>query len=434
MTSDSRPANRLAGATSPYLLQHAHNPVDWYPWGEEALARARAEDKPILLSIGYSACHWCHVMERESFEDEDIAALMNEHFVLRQGGPRGAARPRRHLHGGHPGHEPGPGRLADDGVPDPGAGAVLRRHLLPARGPLRPARASRTLLERIAELWQTRPRRAARRRRAEVAALPAARARARARAASVGEAELRAAPRPARPRLRRALRRLRPRAQVPALRRRCRSSCAATGASATSGRWRWCARRWTRWRAAGCTTRSAAASTATPWTSAGWCPTSRRCSTTTRCWRARTWRATRSPATPSTARIATEILDYVLREMTVARGRLLLRHRRRLRGRGGQVLRLDARGGPRRRWATRRTARRFCAYYDITRARQLGGHRASPTRRAPGPRVAKSPGRRAPDELEARWPPPRARLYEARLKRVPPGARRQGAHGLERPR
>jgi uncharacterized protein len=81
MTSDPRPSNRLAGATSPYLLQHAHNPVDWYPWGEEALARARAEDKPILLSIGYSACHWCHVMERESFENDDIAALMNRHFV-----------------------------------------------------------------------------------------------------------------------------------------------------------------------------------------------------------------------------------------------------------------------------------------------------------------------------------------------------------------
>jgi hypothetical protein len=73
--------NRLAGETSPYLLQHAHNPVDWYPWGEEALARSRAEDKPILLSIGYSACHWCHVMERESFENEEIARLMNENFV-----------------------------------------------------------------------------------------------------------------------------------------------------------------------------------------------------------------------------------------------------------------------------------------------------------------------------------------------------------------
>jgi len=75
------PANRLAGETSPYLLQHARNPVDWFPWGPEALARARAEDRPIFLSIGYSACHWCHVMERESFENDSIAALMNERFV-----------------------------------------------------------------------------------------------------------------------------------------------------------------------------------------------------------------------------------------------------------------------------------------------------------------------------------------------------------------
>jgi uncharacterized protein len=74
-------SNRLARETSPYLLQHAHNPVDWYPWGEEALARARAEDKPILLSVGYSACHWCHVMEHESFENPDIAAVMNRYFV-----------------------------------------------------------------------------------------------------------------------------------------------------------------------------------------------------------------------------------------------------------------------------------------------------------------------------------------------------------------
>jgi uncharacterized protein YyaL (SSP411 family) len=74
-------ANRLANETSPYLLQHAHNPVDWYPWGDEAFARARAEDKPLFLSIGYSACHWCHVMERESFENEELAAILNEKFV-----------------------------------------------------------------------------------------------------------------------------------------------------------------------------------------------------------------------------------------------------------------------------------------------------------------------------------------------------------------
>src|SRR4026209_2380294 len=73
--------NRLAQEKSPYLLQHAHNPVDWYPWGEEAFAKARREKKPIFLSIGYSTCHWCHVMERESFENEEIAAFMNSRFV-----------------------------------------------------------------------------------------------------------------------------------------------------------------------------------------------------------------------------------------------------------------------------------------------------------------------------------------------------------------
>jgi uncharacterized protein len=80
-TQGDRRANRLAGETSPYLLQHAYNPVDWYPWGPEALERARDEGKPILLSIGYAACHWCHVMERESFENDSIAELMNANFV-----------------------------------------------------------------------------------------------------------------------------------------------------------------------------------------------------------------------------------------------------------------------------------------------------------------------------------------------------------------
>src|SRR5260221_4284133 len=73
--------NRLIHETSPYLLQHAHNPVDWYAWGEEALTKAKDENKPILVSIGYAACHWCHVMERESFEDETTASIMNDHFV-----------------------------------------------------------------------------------------------------------------------------------------------------------------------------------------------------------------------------------------------------------------------------------------------------------------------------------------------------------------
>src|SRR3954471_21685365 len=73
--------NRLIHETSPYLLQHAHNPVDWYPWSEEAFEKAKKEDKPVLVSIGYSACHWCHVMERESFENPEVAALMNQNFI-----------------------------------------------------------------------------------------------------------------------------------------------------------------------------------------------------------------------------------------------------------------------------------------------------------------------------------------------------------------
>ena len=81
MSENPKHTNRLINETSPYLLQHAHNPVDWHPWGEEALERARREDKPILLSVGYAACHWCHVMEHESFENEQIAAVMNEHFI-----------------------------------------------------------------------------------------------------------------------------------------------------------------------------------------------------------------------------------------------------------------------------------------------------------------------------------------------------------------
>src|SRR5712664_4013123 len=79
--SRARFTNRLSLETSPYLLQHAHNPVDWYPWGEAAFEAARAQNKPIFLSVGYSTCYWCHVMERESFENETVAALMNEKFI-----------------------------------------------------------------------------------------------------------------------------------------------------------------------------------------------------------------------------------------------------------------------------------------------------------------------------------------------------------------
>ncbi len=81
MSEKKSEPNRLIESTSPYLLQHAHNPVDWYPWGEEALAKAKELDRPIFLSVGYSSCHWCHVMERESFESPEIAKVMNANFI-----------------------------------------------------------------------------------------------------------------------------------------------------------------------------------------------------------------------------------------------------------------------------------------------------------------------------------------------------------------
>ncbi|KAF3853200.1 hypothetical protein F7725_013888 [Dissostichus mawsoni] len=81
MASAHKHTNRLSLERSPYLLQHAHNPVDWYPWGKEAFDKAKSEDKPIFLSVGYSTCHWCHVMERESFEDEEIGKILSDNFV-----------------------------------------------------------------------------------------------------------------------------------------------------------------------------------------------------------------------------------------------------------------------------------------------------------------------------------------------------------------
>ena len=296
--NDPRPANRLAGTTSPYLLQHAHNPVDWYPGARRRWQRARAEDKPILLSIGYSACHWCHVMERESFENDEHRRADERALRLRQGGPRGAARPRRHLHGRHAGHEPRAGRLADDGVPHAGAGAVLRGHLFPARRPLRPARLPHAARRASPTLWKD-DRQRLRAQAAELVAAPARRARGPRPAGRVGRAAA------AQARSRSSARDFDERwggfgraPKFPPSGALSAAAARATGASATSRRWRWRARRWTRWRAAACTTRSAAASTATRWTSAGWCRTSRRCCTTTRCSRASTSRASRSRGEP----------------------------------------------------------------------------------------------------------------------------------------
>ncbi len=253
-------SNRLASETSPYLLQHAENPVDWYPWGEEALGRARSESKPILVSIGYAACHWCHVMERESFEDHEVAALMNEHFVCikvdREERPDVDAIYMDAVQamtgrGGWPLNA----FLTPEGVPFY-AGTYWPpepRHGMPAWS---------QVLTGVAEAWRDQ--------RAEIeetgrrilprlagaAALPPDGGRVRPRRA-------RRRRRDAAARLRRRARRLldRPRRSSPPPRRS--SSCSA----AASARWR--CTRCARWRRARCTTRSAAASRATRSTRAG---------------------------------------------------------------------------------------------------------------------------------------------------------------------
>ena len=133
-----RVPNALAAETSPYLRQHSENPVDWLPWGPVALTRAVAEDKPLLVSIGYSSCHWCHVMERESFENPRTAALMNELFVCvkvdREERPDVDALYMEAVQS-----DDRPRRLAAERIPHARAAAVLRRHLLPARAPSRDA-------------------------------------------------------------------------------------------------------------------------------------------------------------------------------------------------------------------------------------------------------------------------------------------------------
>ena len=127
----SRRPNRLVHETSPYLQQHAYNPVDWYPWGPEALEAAAKLDRPIFLSIGYSACHWCHVMEHESFENAAIAELMNEHFInIKVDREERPDLDQIYMSAVTATHRPR--RLADVGLSHAEARTVLRRHLLAA--------------------------------------------------------------------------------------------------------------------------------------------------------------------------------------------------------------------------------------------------------------------------------------------------------------
>ena len=283
--------NRLAEETSPYLLQHAGNPVDWYPWGKEALGRAHAEDKPILLSVGYAACHWCHVMEHESFEDDATAAQMNEFFVNvkvdREERPDLDALYMDAVvaltgHGGWPmtvfltpAGEPFYGGTYFP--PEP-------RHGLPS---------FRQILDAVAEAYRERPHDVARTAAQLVEAIRSG-AEARPSTDPLTESILGDATR--------ALGRIfDPPSAASAALRSSRppppSSCSCAAASSA-----WSPRRWTPWPPEACTTWSAAASTATRSTSAGSSRTSKRCSTTTRCSSRRTSTAGSSPGRSATAR------------------------------------------------------------------------------------------------------------------------------------
>ena len=280
--------NRLADETSPYLRQHADNPVDWYPWGDEAFARARAEDRPILLSVGYSSCHWCHVMAHESFEDPATADLMNRLFVNvkvdREERPDVDAiymQAVQAMTGG--GGWPMTVFLTPDGRPFFGGTYFPKDDRQGMPGFTR-------VLEAVDDAWQNRrdelleqsgQLEAMLQRSTDIGtALPVGHGPV-ARAARAGVRERPGA-------VRSPLRRVRPGAEVPAG-DDARLPPALVGAGRRSRRARdGDAPRSTPWPRAASTTRSAAASIATPSTRTGSCPTSRRCSTTRRCCSRRT--------------------------------------------------------------------------------------------------------------------------------------------------
>jgi uncharacterized protein YyaL (SSP411 family) len=290
-------ANRLAQETSPYLLQHKDNPVDWYPWGEEALEKAREEDRPILLSVGYSACHWCHVMERESFEDEATAEIMNKHFVNvkvdREERPDidsiyMSAVQAMTRHGGWPMTV----FMTPDGAPFYG-GTYFPP--VPSRG----MPSFKQLLTSLADAYENRRDEILQSaesvrgflRESTSVAIPKSEVSndllVRAATSLAEQIDNRFggfgdAPKFPQPMNLEVLLRHHRRTGDRARLRPWRPPCAG-------------------WPTAASTTTSAAASPATPWTRTGSSLTSRRCSTTTRSWRGSTWRPTRPPATPSTA-------------------------------------------------------------------------------------------------------------------------------------
>ena len=410
-----RPANRLAGETSPYLLQHATNPVDWYPWGSEALARSKAENKPIFLSIGYSACHWCHVMERESFENPAIAALMNEHFVNikvdREERPDldqiyMSAVMAMTGHGGWP------------------MSVFLTPELKPFFGgtyfPPTDSRGmagfSARAVERASGLAGTtgRDHRVGGRDDASScvrsATLPPRVGRARHQAARPGGSHDDA---------RASTRCTAASATPPSFRTRwtSRCSCAITREPATARRCTWSGTRSTRWPAAAFTTTWAAASPATRPTTAGWSPTSRKCSTTMRFLTSVYLEAYQATRDADFARVARETMDYVLGRMTDPEGAFLLDRGRRQRGRR-RASTTSGRSPKSPRFWARIAAKTFCYVYDVTEQGNWEEHNILNL-----PRTISQAAKlleRDEDELRAELAASRAKLLAVREGRVPP--------------
>ena len=365
---DARPAhvehtNRLIHEKSPYLLQHAHNPVDWYPWGEEAFAKARRENKPIFLSIGYSTCHWCHVMAHESFENEEVAAIMNARLRQHQSRSRRAAGCRSRLHDLRAGDDRRR-RLADERLAHAGSEAVCRRHLFSAGGSLRAAGLSAS----AANASPTPGKRITTKISESGSADHGRAASARSRAAGGGAARsTRSCSTPPTSKSRAATiarRRIRRRAEVSAAghaqfslpRLRARRPNSRSGQGARS---EWRSSRCARWRRAECTIISAAAFIVTRSMRSGTCRISRKCSTTRRNWRRAYLDAFQITGDLRYEAIARDTLDYVRRDLT-ARRVVLFR-----RGRGqpnvaGASRKAKKRRAPstsgRRRRSTRRSA------------------------------------------------------------------------------
>ncbi len=385
--------NRLASETSPYLRQHADNPVDWYPWGEEAFARARAEDRPVLLSVGYSACHWCHVMAHESFEDEDTAKELNARFVSikvdREERPDVDAvymDAVQAMTGS--GGWPMTVFLTPDGRPFYGG-----TYFPPGDAHGMPS--FRRVLDAVDDVWTNRRDEVDRQaaaladaigrhslgpRRPRPAASDPSNAGPGERAAALLESAVGELGRASTP----------PGAgsgPPPSSPRRTwwSCACATTASPARRRRSPWPPRRSRRWRPVGSTTTSAAVSPGTPPTSRGRCRTSRRCSTTRRAWCAPTCTPGRSRARRAGSRWCEETIAYVLRELARARRRAVLGPGRRLRRRGGSLLRLDTgRAGRARSVPNSRAV--ATDWYGVTDAGNFEGaqHPATPTRCAAG--------------------------------------------------